>query len=286
MKLITPYAINALTPNVIIKHFPDTESCVQILLLKSLKNKKVTIHHGLFPEQDKRIFELLLILSLVKKYTKDIELYTPYLPYAKQDKENKKGEAVSASVLCELLKSQGVKKLITYDCHFLPGAGNFKRAGLNIENKTSAKMLYKEAKKYFGVDKFLVISPDEGASYFTEVAEGHTLNKKRGVSVETGKNQTEIYAHIDQIEGDIDVKGKNLCILDDVISTGSTIMKTIEHLKKLGAKEIIVGATHGVFAGVDIPKKIIKSGAKMIFVTDSIQNKQNKKIKVIKLPNF
>ena len=73
--LITPYASNIGTPNVIIRHFPDTESYVQIPQIKSLKNKKVTIYHSLYPEQDKRIFELLLILSLVRKQTKHIELF-------------------------------------------------------------------------------------------------------------------------------------------------------------------------------------------------------------------
>ena len=177
-KLVTPYCSDFGKPNIVIKHFPDTESYVQIPNIKSFKNKKITIYHRLYPEPDKRIFELLLILSLVKKQTKNIELFTPYLPYAKQDKENKKGEAVSADILCKLLKSYGVKKLISYDCHFLPRAGSFKRSGLNIDNQSASKILYTYAEKYFGREKFLVISPDEGASYFTENAQGHTMKKK------------------------------------------------------------------------------------------------------------
>src|SRR3989344_7786849 len=114
MKLITPYCADFGKPNVIIRHFPDTESYVQIPQIKSLKNKKVTIYHSLYPEQDKRIFELLLILSLVRKQTKHIELFAPYLPYARQDRASKVGEAVSADVLCKLLKVHGVKKLVTY----------------------------------------------------------------------------------------------------------------------------------------------------------------------------
>src|SRR3989338_7264093 len=124
-KLITPYASDFGKANITIKHFPDTESYVLIPQIKSLKNKKVAIYHRLYPEPDKRIFELLLILSRVIKETKQIELFVPYLPYARQDRENKVGEAVSADVLCGLLKHFGVKKLITYDCHFLPKPGNF-----------------------------------------------------------------------------------------------------------------------------------------------------------------
>src|SRR3989338_7948331 len=178
-KLITPYCEDFGKSNIIIKHFPDDESYVLIPKIETLKNKAVRIYHRLYPEQDKRIFELMLILSRLKKETKDIELYAPYLPYARQDRENKKGESVSADVLCGLLKTFGVKKLITYDCHFLPRPGEFSRAGLSIENISAGKQLQAHAKKYFGKEKFVVISPDEGASYFTESAQGHSLKKVR-----------------------------------------------------------------------------------------------------------
>ncbi len=157
-KLITPYCGDFGKPNIIIKHFPDTESYILIPKIESLKNKQVRIYHRLYPEPDKRIFELILILSRLKKASpigygrgkpRHIELFIPYLPYARADKENKKGETVSADVLCELLKNCGVKKLITYDCHFLPEAGNFSRSGLKIENRSAGKQLFSYAKKYF-----------------------------------------------------------------------------------------------------------------------------------------
>ncbi len=285
MKLITPYATSFGKPNVIIKHFPDTESYVQIPQINSLKNKKVTIYHRLFPEPDKRIFELLLILSRVKEQTKNIELCVPYLPYARQDRENKKGEAVSADALCALLKSNGVKKICTFDCHFLCGPGNFKRADIAIENKSAGKILYAYAKKYFKKNKFVVISPDESASYFTEHAqshERHSLKKVRAESKATGVG-TGIHANVHLMEGNVDVKGKNICILDDIISTGGTVVRAIHHLKAQGAKEIIVGATHGVLAGDGIADKILASGCSCLFFTDAILDKHTSG-KIIKLP--
>ncbi len=290
-KLITPYADSfggtGKKANVIIKHFPDTESYVQIPQINSLKGKKVTIYHRLYPDPDKRIFELLLILDLVKKQTKEIELFVPYLPYARQDRASKKGEAVSADILCNMLKNYGVKKLTTFDCHFLYGPGIFMRAGLKIENKSAGKILYAEANKYFNskktTEKFLVISPDESASYFTENAQGHSLKKMRKVAEATGIG-TGIHADVDKMEGDIDVKGKNVCIMDDMISTGGTVMRAIKHLQGLGAKEIIVGTTHGIFTGENIAKKIIQAGASHIFTTDSILTEKIKEVEILKLP--
>ena len=277
-KLITPYASDFGKPNIIIKHFPDTESYVQIPQIDSLKNKEVTIYHRMYPEPEKRIFELLLIISRVKKQNGKIELFVPYLPYARQDRENKKGETVSADVLCGILKSYGVKKLITYDCHFLMKPGNFTRNGLKIENRSAGKQLMAYAKKYFGKNKFVVISPDEGSSYFIENAQGHALQKTRKRNEEHGL-ETEIH----KIEGKADVKGKNVCILDDIIATGSTIIHATKHLKSLGAKKIIVGATHGIFAGDRIIEKILRSSINHIFITNAIPGNDTSRVKILKL---
>ncbi len=273
-KLITPYCADFGKPNIVIKHFPDAESYVQIPQIDSLKNKKIVVYHRLYPDPDKRIFELLLILSRLKGIAEEIELFAPYLPYSRQDRENKEGEAVSADVLCELLKDHGIKKLITYDCHFLPRPGDFKRGELNIENRSAGPQLFAYAKKYFDEagEEFVVVSPDEGASYFTENAKGqsaHALKKVRGESKPNGE-ETGIHADIATMQGEIDVEDKNVCILDDIISTGGTIIRAIEHLKARGAKKIIVGATHGVFAGQRIAERILSNSCSELFITNSI----------------
>ncbi|MEI7709428.1 MAG: ribose-phosphate diphosphokinase [bacterium] len=296
MKLITPYCADFGKPNVIIKRFPDVESYVQIPNLESLRNKKVVIYQRLYPKPNRRILELMFILSSIKKVTKDIELFVPYLPYARQDRENKKGEVVSADVLCEMLKTSGVKKLITYDCHFLPRPGNFKRCGLAIENRSAGPELFAYAKKYFAEEnpgeEFVIVSPDEGSSYFTENAQGnknskgYSLKKVRGNS-KTNGIEVGIHAEIETMEGEIDVEGKNVCILDDIISTGGTIIRAIDHLKSRGAKKIIVGATHGVFAGERIAEKIINNSCSELFITNAILIKDglfDTMVEILELP--
>lgn len=278
-KLITPYCKDFGKPNITIKHFPDTESYVFIPKINSLKSKKVIIYQRLYPEPEKRLFELLLILSRVKKETKDIELFVPYLPYARQDKEHKIGEVVSADILCEILKRYGVKKLITYDCHFLPQPGIFTRSGLKIDNKSAGRQLIEYAKKYFGKEKFIIISPDQGSSYFIKNAQGYVLKKKRKKKISLINNQT--HGDIHTMKGGEGAKEKNICILDDMISTGGTVLRAIEHLKTKGAKKIIVGSTHGVFSGKKIIEKILKKNCNQLFITNTIPNKNKKGVKII-----
>jgi len=254
-------------PRVERKLFPDGESYVRILNLSSLKGKHILVEKRLYPDPEKNLFELLLILSRLQPTAKSVNLFIPYLPYARQDQENKPGEAVSADVLCKLLKSLGVRKLITYDCHFLPKAGQFIRAGLSIQNLSAGKLLLAHARKYFGGEKFIAISPDQGTAYLAHAA----LHKTR-------RNEHKIQ----KMEGGLQVRGKNVCILDDIISTGGTILHAIKHLRKLGARKIIVGATHGVFAFPSTAGKIRRASGEL-FVTDSIPQ-NTKGIKVLKLP--
>ena len=132
---------------------------------------------------------------------------------------------------------------------------------------------------------FVMISPDEGASYFTENAQGHQshiLKKTRKESRATG-GKTGIHAEIHTVEGEADVARKNICILDDIIDTGGTIIRVIEHLKSLGAKKVIVGATHGIFSGGKVAEKILKSSCSHIFITDAILSSDNPKVEIIKL---
>ena len=82
------------------------------------------------------------------------------------------------------------------------------------------------------------------------------------------------------------IRGKNICILDDIIATGGTIIHAIKHLKEKGAKKIIVGGTHGVFAGETIAEKILKSSCSHIFVTNSIPVPVNELFGKSKIPKL
>ena len=84
----------------------------------------------------------------------------------------------------------------------------------------------------------------------------------------------------------LDAKNKNVAIIDDIISTGGTMAKSIHHLKQHGAKKIMVACTHGLFAGGAI-KKLEASGAAEIISTDTINGTYSKvKISPILSPFF
>lgn len=255
-------------PTIIAKHFPDGENYIRIPPEAFAKN--VTLIHRCYPEQDSSLVQLFLILKTLREGgASSIRAVVPYLPYARQDKLFLKGEALSSKVICELIKNSGCDELITFDCHFLKMEGRFIYGGLNIRNISLSQAILSYLKKKLHNPK--IISPDEGAAYFLagETDKG-VMKKSRGAYSE-GKS---IYRK-PEVEVGFNVRGRDVVIVDDMISTGSTMLKALEACKKLGAKSISCGASHGLFLN-DSLKRLKRAGAKEVIASNSINSPASK----------
>lgn len=268
--VVSPNFADLLVPNVEIKTFPDGDSYVRIPHVENLKGKNVRVYHRLYPKQNTQIIQALFIGFLLKD-AKNLELVAPYLPYSRQDKIWLEGELKSSEALVRLLAYAGYKKIITFDCHFLKKEGEFEYGGLKIRNISLAKLLIEHAKSFFN-DDFEVISPDAGANY---MCEGKHMEKIRGKYIETeAGDEVIVYRNIENVKLDFDVKGKNILILDDMISTGLTMIKAVENVRKNGAKKIAVAATHGFFLGDSLTK--LSQIADYIYTSNTILNSMAK----------
>ena len=259
MRFVSPNFPDMLEPNIEIKTFPDGDSYVRI---PHIKKEDSMLLHRLYPEQNTAIFQAVQMLDTLKRAGASATLVAPYLPYSRQDKTFKDGEALSAEIICGLLLHAGAKKLVTIDCHFLKKEGTFRYAGLEIENISANKLLIEHAREKTG--EVEIISPDAGAKYLVEEFGGKSMEKKRG-EYQEGE---ETYRKIESVEMDFDVKGKNILILDDMISTGGTMIKAVENVKKGGASKVYCAATHGLFLKDSLKK--LKEICDGVFVTDSI----------------
>lgn len=217
-----------------IKRFPDGEKYVRVLG----NGDEATVVSSTFYPQDEKIVELLLLGdALSEKGFGKLKLVVPYFAYSRQDRVTKDGEPISVRAV---MRALGIyyDELYIFDIHnpetlrFFPGkAVNVSPAGVIGE--------YFREKLGDG----LVLAPDKGAlGRARAVAEVLGLEyshfEKRRIS------PTEVEMH----PVDVDVKGKNVLIVDDIISTGGTMVKAAELLRNLGAGKVFVSATHGVFA--------------------------------------
>ncbi len=270
MNLVSPNFSDLMGSNIEFKNFPDGDSYVRIENLSGCQGEDVNLFHRLYPDQNNSIFHAILLLDTLKRVGARTTLITPYLPYSRQDKTFKEGEALSAQILCSMLKHAGAQRLLTLDCHFLKKEGEFEYGGLKIKNVSANKLLIEHAKKILGSDELEIISPDQGANYLVSDFGGKSMTKVRGGYQEGD----EAYRTIDKVEGNFDVEGKNVLIIDDMISTGGTMVRAVGNVRNARAKKVLCAATHGFFLKGSLEKLLDVSDG--VFTTNSIPNEAAK----------
>ena len=243
-----------------IERFPDGELYVR--LLESVKNEKVIIIQTTYP--DPNIIELFLLIDAAKRAnSKEIITVIPYYGYARQDKQFKDGEPVSAQILAELI-SLKTDKVITIDPHKDHILDYFKTPA----QKISAVPLICKYLKTKNIN--LILAPDKGALSTVKKA-AEDLNCECDYLEKTRINGSTIKI----TPKNLDVKNKKVAIIDDIISTGGTMATAIKELKKQKASEVYVACTHGLFAGSAI-EKLKSANCDEIITTDTILSKYSK----------
>ena len=249
------------------KIFPDGESYVR--LEGEVKGETVAIVQTTSPPmQDGRLFQLAFMADAAKRAgASKVLAVVPYLAYARQDKMFLAGEGISVETIARMLKAAGIDELLTVNIHSEPTLAKFPFPAKTV----SAIPLIA---KYFvekGCKGAFALSPDKGAMYIAQQAQqilggdcGH-LNKTRdrytGQTVQT-------------TEG-LNVKGQTVIILDDIISTGGTIVGAAKILREQGAEHVFCGCVHGLLIG-DAEKRILDAGVEEIVGTDSVPGNVSK----------
>ena len=241
--------------NTISKRFPDDEFYVRIM--DDISGDHVIIIQTTYP--DHNTIELFLLQNAAEEAgAKEISVVIPYFGYARQDTKFQKGEPISAKALANLI-SLNADRVITVDPHKQHILDFFSTSAFSCS-------AVPELAKYLKDKEInMVLAPDKGA---LERA------KKASEIIECDFDYME-KTRIDDSTIEIKPKklnaeNKNVAIIDDIISTGGTMAKSIQQLKKHGAKNVFVACTHGLFAG-DAVKKLTSAGCNEIISTDTIQ---------------
>ena len=246
-----------------IRVFPDGESKIT-LSGKISKNTSIVVQ-SIYPPVDSNLIQALVLISKAKEISSEVIAVIPYLGYARQDREFLSGEVVTMKVLAKLFKGAGASKIIVVDIHSMVGLKYFT---IKSKNVTAIPDLVKYFKKLDLKDP-IVISPDQGGKdrakeFATEFGlEFIVLDKKR--DRKTGKVQIKT-KNIDEV---ID---RDLILVDDMISTGGSIINATQFLKKQKCKRVYVACTHALLMN-DAEKKIKKAGVTKIVSTNTIPGK-------------
>lgn len=238
------------------KRFPDKEFYIRFL--DELKDEDVVLIQTSYP--DENLVELLITMdAIVESEARSLTVALPYFSYSRQDKKFKDGEPISARAVAKMvsLYADNVISIDPHKDHIL----DFFEA--HTQCCSAVDELATHLKK---MDVDFVLAPDKGALDTAKQAariigcDFDYMQKTRldGTTVEIKPKK-------------LDAKGRIVAIVDDIISTGGTMAKSIAELKKQGAKKVFVCCTHGLFIGGAI-EKLQKAGCDEIIATDTIKS--------------
>ena len=260
------------------RKFPDGEGYVRVPsdAIDAVRSEPVVLVSNTYP--DSGIVNTVLLLEAIAEVRRGnlsnlkgeepqnmedvgsgVYLAIPYYGYSRQDKRFSKGEAVSARVIADIL-ARGCDGIAILDLH---EPAVLKDMEVPIEFVSSmpeiAELLQNEVSPDF------VLSPDKGA-----IARATKVAGLIGCDF-SYLEKTRIDAHtIEHTPKDLDVDGKVVAIVDDMISTGGTICRASDALRRQGATEVHAACTHGLFTGGAILR--LSNHVDGVHSTDSLPN--------------
>ncbi len=246
--------------------FPDGESKVRIY--EETRNKNVIVVQSLHPPTDRHLLQLLLLAHKLSEDGADVSAVIPYLAYARQDREFLKGEVVSLGVLAHLFRSVGIKRVVTVDIHSAQGLGLF---SIPAYSCSAIPLLAEYVSKNYTLKNPIAVSPDFGSSErveaFAAVLKSEYVSFKKTRDRLTGEVITE--------DKNLDIAGRDAVIIDDMISTGTSVAKCAQLLKKDGAKKVIAACAHALLVGAAV-EKMKAAGVDELIASNTIPGKYSK----------
>jgi ribose-phosphate pyrophosphokinase len=259
-----------------VTRFSDGEVYIQVM--ENVRGADVFVVQPTCFPVDEHLMELLLLVDALKRASaRRITTVIPYYGYARQDRKDKPRVPVSSKVIADLLTTVGAHRALVVDLHAPQIQGFF---NIPVDHLFASPVLVDHFKK-MQLPNLTVVSPDAGgverARFFAKKIDAALaiVDKRR-----TDINVTEVMNVIG------DVRGRTCLVIDDIVDTAGTLVKTAHALLDEGAVEVYACASHPVLSGPAV-ERIASSRIKELVVTNSIplceEAKAVDKIKVLSI---
>jgi ribose-phosphate pyrophosphokinase len=246
--------------------FPDGES--KVTVSERVDGSTAILVQSTYPPVDKHLMELLFLAHHMSQEGAKVHAVVPYLAYARQDKQFLPGEVVSLGVLSHLLRSAGVSRVTTVDIHSTESLRLF---SIPIYSASAIPSLAQYAKKNLSVASPIIIAPDFGASKRTEAF----ATLFGGQYMQLAKERDRVTGDVKIQQGNLDVKDRDVLIVDDIISTGGTVRAAAELLRKARARKIFALCAHPLLVG-DAYERLLAAGVDEVIGTNTVPSKVSK----------
>jgi len=240
-------------------NFSDGESGCQIE--ENVRGGDVFVVQPTCPPVNDNLMELLILLDACRRSSANrITAVIPYFGYARQDRKDRPRVAITAKLVCDLLTSAGAMRILTMDLHAAQIQGFF---NIPVDHLFAAPVLIDRIRELQNGD-LVVVSPDAGG---VERARAFAKRLEAGLAIVDKRRPAANQAEIMNVIGE--VEGKVCVIVDDIIDTAGTLVKTAEVLAARGAARVFAAGVHPVLSGPSIDR-IEASAIEEVFVTDTI----------------
>jgi ribose-phosphate pyrophosphokinase len=239
--------------------FPDGE--VRLQILENVRGADIFVFQPTCRPVNENLMELLIMLDAFRRASADrITAVMPYYGYARQDRKDRPRVPISSKLVADLLTSAGADRILTLELHAGQIQGFF---DIPVDHLYATPVTVDYFRK-LKLRNLVVVSPDPGG---VERARAFAKKVRAPLAIIDKRREDERTVEMFNVIGE--VSGKTCLIVDDMIDTAGTLVKSAQALKDKGAEKVYACCTHGVFAE-DAVKKISMAPLEQVVATNSI----------------
>src|SRR3989339_713893 len=266
--------------------FSDSE--IKVTIQEKVKDDTCIVIQPTSNPTDTHLMELFFYADALKRSeAKKIIAYIPYFGYARQNREHRPGESVSVNVIARFIETIGYDHVFTITLHDEGTEGIF---SIPFRNSSAFPILGREVARYLKYNKnteeVAIVSPDQGGVDRAQIfAENFFHSNKIDVAVIEKRRNLDVTHQSKALNLYGDVENKTCIIVDDIITSGGTLVHAADFCYKRGAKRVLACVVHHDFSK-NAPKILQDSSIEKIFMSNTIEldPKQNfKKLKEVSI---
>ena len=244
--------------------FPDKEIYVEIL--DHVEQRDIFVLQTLALDPNVYLMELLIILDALKRAgAASIRVVLPYYAYARQDRLDKPGTAITAKLIADMMTKAGADHIITVDLHSEQIEGFF---DIPMEHLLTRTLLIPYCSS-LNLENLVVVAPDKGG---IKIASAYAKELEIPMALIDKERLDPFRVKMTMFVGN--VKGCTVLLVDDMCSTAGTLLQAASACIELGATRVLSVVGHGLFIGNAL-ESIAKSPIEMVITTNSVPISEN-----------
>ena len=242
-----------------VRRFADGEVAVKIE--EDVRGADIFVVQSTCPPVNDHLMELVLLMDAFKRASAErITAVIPYFGYARQDRKDEGRVPISAKLVANMIVAAGADRVLALDLHAAQLQGFF---DIPVDHLYAAPVLTRYFRR-LAIPDLTVVAPDVGSS---KLARAYSKRLHAGLAIVDKRRISDQETEVMTVIGD--VKGCNVLVIDDMISTAGSITQAALTVRDLGAKDVYLAATHAVLSGSAMDH-LDKTPLEQMIVTDTI----------------